>query len=312
MALAQTKIEPKDRTPDFSGGCAFIGGEYVPVGEAKISILDFGVTRSDCTYDVAHVWKGRFFRLDKHLDRFTASVAKLRMMLPFDREELERTLHRCAARVGTDDLYVSMTCMRGRPPAGTRDPRLAKNHFYCFAVPFVWLATLEQQDKGGSLHVSNIPRIAPESVDPTVKNYHWLDMEMSLFETYDLGMQFVVLKDQDGNMTEGPGYNIFALHGGKWTTPDRGVLQGITRQTVLDLCKELNVSAEPGKISQADLRSADEILVTSTAGGVMPIVSVDGKAVGDGTPGPVTTRLRQLYWKKHADPQWSTPLRRDI
>jgi branched-chain amino acid aminotransferase len=295
--------------PDFSAGCAFIDGQFVPIAEAKISVLDWGVVRSDCTYDVAHVWKNRFFRLDRHLDRFLRGMAKLRLQLPFDRERLEAVLHECVARTGLDDAYVSMTCTRGRPPPGIRDPRLAKPTFYCFALPFVWLATPEQQAAGLHLHVSSIPRIGAESVDPTVKNYHWLDLEMSLFEAYEHDANFVVLKDARGDITEGPGYNLFALHQGRWTTPDAGVLEGISRQTVFDLCGELNVRAEAGRLSEAALRSAEEIILTSTAGGVMPVTRLDGRPVGDGAPGPQGERLRQLYWQKHAEPGWSSPVR---
>jgi branched-chain amino acid aminotransferase len=294
---------------DYSAGCAFMDGQFMPIADCKISVLDWGMIRSDCTYDVAHVWKGRFFRLDKHLDRFERGVAKLRMQLPFDRARLEEVLRECVIRTGLDDAYVSMTCTRGRPPAGVRDPRQAKNTFYCFATPFVWLATLEQQERGLHLHVSSIPRIPAESVDPTVKNYHWLDMEMSLFEAYEHDANFVVLKDGQGNLTEGPGYNLFALKDGKWTTPNRGVLEGISRQTVLDLCGELNVRAEAGVLTEAALRGAEEIVLTSTAGGVMPVTKLDGKPVGDGVPGPVTTRLRQLYWQKHREPGWTSPVR---
>ncbi|MBM3490546.1 MAG: branched-chain amino acid transferase [Alphaproteobacteria bacterium] len=284
-------------------------GAFMPIAECKISVLDWGMIRSDCTYDVAHVWKGRFFRLDKHLDRFLRGVEKLRMQLPFDRAKLEDVLSECVRRTGLDDVYVSMTCTRGRPPAGVRDPRQAKNTFYCFAIPFVWLATLPQQEAGLHLHVSSIPRIAPESVDPTVKNYHWLDMEMSLFEAYENDANFVVLTDGAGNITEGPGYNIFTYNNGRWATPDRGVLEGISRQTVLDLCRELNVSAQAGQLTETALRNAEEILLTSTAGGVMPVTKLDGKPVGNGTPGPATTRLRQLYWQKHGDPGWSSPVK---
>jgi branched-chain amino acid aminotransferase len=295
--------------PDFSAGCAFMDGQFMPVSEAKLSVLDYGVTRSSATYDVVHVWKRRFFRLDKHLDRFERSVAKLRMSLPFDRARLEEVLHGCVARTGLDDVYVSMTCTRGRTPPGIRDPRQAKNTFYCFALPFVWLATPEQQEAGLALHVSSIPRISPASVDPTAKNYHWLDLEMSLYEAYEHGANYTVLKGLDGNITEGPGYNLFALQQGKWTTPDRGVLEGISRQTVLDLCGELNVRAEAGTLTEQALRSAEEIIITSTAGGVMPVTKLDGKPVGDGTPGPESQRLRQLYWQKHAEPGWSVPVR---
>jgi len=301
--------EEEIRMTDYSAGCAYMDGSFVPIAEAKISVLDWGVVRSDCTYDVAHVWQRRFFRLDKHLDRFLRGVEKLRMRLPFERERLEAVLHECVVRTGLDDAYVSMTCTRGRPPAGSRDPRLARNTFYCFAVPFVWLATPEQQAAGLHLHVSSIPRIGAGSVDPTVKNYHWLDMEMSLFEAYEHDANFTVLKDGEGNITEGPGYNLFALRNGTWTTPARGVLEGISRQTVLDLCGELNVRAAAGTLSEAALRQAEEIILTSTAGGVMPVTRLDGKPVGDGTPGPEGTRLRQLYWQKHSAPGWSTLVR---
>jgi branched-chain amino acid aminotransferase len=309
VTLQQAK--PTIAATDFSAGAAYVNGEFMPVADATLSILDFGVTRSDCTYDVVHVWKGRFFRLDQHLDRFLASIEKLRLKLPFDRAGLEDTLNRCVVLTGLDDAYVSMTCTRGRPLPGSRDPRLAKNSFYCFAVPFVWLATMDEQRRGMSMHVSSIPRIPAESIDPTIKNYNRLDFQMSLIEACDAGAEFVVLRDFEGNITEGLGYNVFALHGGKWTTPEKGVLEGITRLSVLELCKELNVSVETGVLSERALRSADEILVTSTAGGIMPVVTLDGKKVGDGAPGPATTRLQQLYWKKHTDPAWSTPVRRD-
>ncbi|MFO0997827.1 MAG: aminotransferase class IV [Alphaproteobacteria bacterium] len=308
MTIQATK--PVEAATDFGSGAAYVNGEFVPVADATISILDFGVTRSDCTYDVVHVWKGRFFRLDRHLDRFLRSIEKLRMTLPFDRAGLEDVLHKCVALTGLEDSYVNMTCTRGRPLPGSRDPRSAKNNFYCFAVPFVWLATLEEQRRGLSMHISSIPRIPPDSIDPTIKNYNRLDFQMSLIEACEAGAEFVVLRDFEGNITEGLGYNVFALHGGKWTTPSKGVLEGITRQTVLDLCRELNVSVETGVLTERALRGADEILVTSTAGGIMPVVKLDGKAIGDGAPGPVTTRLQQLYWAKHADPAWSTPVRR--
>lgn len=100
-------------------------------------MLDLGVTRSDCTYDVAHVWDGRFYRLDAHLDRFAASLARLRLNPGYGRAEIEAVLHGCVRQAGLREAYVSMICTRGRPAAGSRDLRTARNTFYCFAVPFV-------------------------------------------------------------------------------------------------------------------------------------------------------------------------------
>jgi branched-chain amino acid aminotransferase len=170
----------------------------------------------------------------------------------------------------------------------------------------VWIATPEQQRTGVPLYVSDIPRIAAESVDPTVKNYHWMDMEMALFEALEHGAPLVVLRDGSGNISEGPGYNVFALHDGRWLTPGSGTLEGVTRGTVIDLCGELGVPVEVGELTAEVLRGADEVIATSTAGGIMPVTTVDGEAVGEGRPGVESMRLHALYWAKHADPAWST------
>jgi branched-chain amino acid aminotransferase len=293
------------------GGAAWIDGAYCPVEEAKISVLDLGVTRSDCTYDVVHVWRGRFYRLDAHLDRFSASMARLRLDPGHDRGQIEDILHGCVSRAGLRDAYVSMTCTRGRVAPGSRDIRTARSTFYCYAVPFVWISSPQQQETGASLWISPATRIPPQSVDPTVKNYHWLDMELALLDAYDHDAQLVVLRDAAGAITEGPGFNVFAFTGGRWLTPAAGTLQGITRQSVIELAAEDHQHLEQGELSAEDLRRADEVLATSTAGGVMPVTRIDGRPVGTGTPGARTLRLRDRYWARHEDPRYSTPVRYD-
>ena len=142
----------------WGSGAAYIGGSYRPIEEATISVLDLGVTRSDCTYDVVHVWDGRFFRLDAHLDRFAESLARLRLDPGLDRAGLEEALHGCVRRAGLRNAYVSMTCTRGRTAPGSRDLRTARHTFYCYAVPFVWIATPEQQATGVGIWISDVPR----------------------------------------------------------------------------------------------------------------------------------------------------------
>ena len=296
----------------WTDGAAYIDGAFCPVEQAKISVLDLGVTRSDCTYDVVHVWQGRFFRLDAHLDRFAASLARLRLDTGLDRTALEDVLHGCVRRAGLQDAYVSMTCTRGRTAPGSRDLRSARNTFYCFAVPFVWIATPDQQATGVSMLISEVPRIPPESVDPSVKNYHWLDMDLALLDAYDRGAQLVVLRDQKGGITEGPGYNVFAHVDGRWLTPAAGTLKGITRRSVIELIREDGATVDEVPVGVDQLHRADEVLVTSTAGGVMPVTTLDGAPIGAGVPGPRTTDLRDRYWARHADPAWSTPVRYEL
>jgi len=290
----------------YPPGIAYVDGAYRPMSEARISVLDWGFLRSDATYDVAHVWKGRFFRLDCHIDRFVQSVAKLRMTLPFDRDGLAGILMECVRRSGLRDAYVEMILTRGHSPTFSRDPRDAVNNFIAFAIPFGWIMDEEQRRRGINLVIAETRRIPVESVDPTVKNYHWLDLVAGMFEAYDRGGENVVLTDLAGNITEGPGFNVFAVKAGRATTPDRGVLQGITRRTVIELCGELGIPVDTGTVTAGALRAADELFLTSTAGGIMPVTRIDGDPVGDGRPGPLTSRLTNLYWAKHDDPGWTT------
>jgi branched-chain amino acid aminotransferase len=293
----------------WSAGAAWMDGGYRPIGDARISVLDLGVTRSDCAYDVAHVWRGRFYRLDAHLDRFAASLTRLRLDPGHDRGEIEAILHGCVRHAGLQDAYVSMTCTRGRLPPGSRDLREARSTFYCYAVPFVWISNPDKQLRGASLRISEVTRIPPQSVDPAVKNYHWLDLDLALLDAYDHGAELAVLRDLSGAVTEGPGFNLFAHLDGRWLTPGSGVLSGVTRRSVIEIAVEDGQRVEEGRLTAEELRRAAEVLVTSTAGGVMPVTVIDGAPVGTGEPGQLTVRLRDAYWARHEDPRYSAPVR---
>ncbi len=302
MATTSAVPEISSRArPEFADGVAFIDGEYVPIGEAKIPILDWGFVHSDVTYDVVHVWNGRFFRLDHHLDRFERSVAGLRMTLPHTRAEIVDILMALMRRSGLREAYVEMFCTRGMAPTGSRDPRDCQNRFVAFTIPFVWIANAEIRRRGVHLHISKIPRIPPESVDPTIKNFHWGDMVRALFDSYEQGCDMPALVDLQGNIAEGPGFNVFAVAQGTVTTPTGTCLEGITRQTALDLLAELNVETVQGPLSPDALRAADEVFITSTAGGIIAVTRIDHQPVSDGEIGPLSSRLRDLYWQRHED-----------
>lgn len=291
----------------FDGGCAFVEGAYVPLADAKISLFDWGFTRSDATYDVASTWQGAFFRLDAHLDRFFASLAKLRLAIPYGRAELRAVLHGCVRGAGLRDAYVAMVCTRGVPPRGARDPRLAVNRFYAYALPYVWIASREKQAAGIDLHVSERVRIAPESVDPTVKNYHWMDLVQSMFDAYDRGRDTSCVVDAQGHIAEGPGFNVFMVKDGVVRTAQRGVLEGISRRTALELCARLRIPVHIGPLPVAEFRGADEVFLTSTGGGILPIARLDGQPLAQ-FPGPVTTRLADAYWALHDEPAYRDPV----
>ena len=189
-----------------------------------------------------------------------------------------------------------MTCTRGVPPRGSRDPRMCENRFYAFAQPFVWIANEEQRRDGLKMVVSSVQRIPPEAIDPRIKNFHWLDLTMGLFEAFDRDATVAILTDGAGNITEGAGFNIFIVRDGVLATPDRGVFEGMTRRTVIEMAKEMGLGCEVRPVSVDELRNADEVFITSTAGGIMPVTVVDGRIYGNGKPGALTGRINDLYW----------------
>jgi branched-chain amino acid aminotransferase len=303
-AAAGEPAAPAERHP----GVAYADGRYLPLEEATIPLLDRGFLRSDATYDVTHVWKGSFFRLQDHIDRFFESMAALRFNLRLSKAEVAEILMECVRRSGLRDAYVQMTCTRGVPPVGTRDPRLCVNRFYAFAGPFVWIANEEQRRRGLRLLVSRIERIPPESVDPRVKNFHWIDLTRGIFEALDQQADVATLVDRDGNLTEGAGFNIFLAEKGRLATPIVGVFEGMTRRTVFDLCAEIGQLCTAELVLASRLADAEEVFISSTAGGIMPVTIVNGVAVGDGKPGPITRRLHDLYWSKQEAGWLGTPV----
>jgi branched-chain amino acid aminotransferase len=293
----------------WSTGAAYIDGRYMPIGEAAIPITDWGYRRSDVTYDVVGVWGGAFFRLDDHIRRFRNSMRALRLDPPEDDAAIRAVLTGCVRRSGLREAYVAMDCLRGAPrPGEPRHPANCRNYLAAFAMPWVWVVSPELQARGAHLIVAATPRIADDSVDPRVKNFHWGDLTRGLFEARDRGADNCILLDRDGFVTEGAGFNVFAVTGGAVATPDRGALEGITRLSVIELCAELGIPLAVRPVPAAELREADEIFLATTAGGIMPASRIDGRIMGNDRPGPISSRLRETFWKKR-DAGWhATPI----
>ena len=296
----------------FAAGAAYVHAHFVPIAEATISVLDWGLTRSDATYDVVHVRDGRFFRLGDHLDRFERSMRKRRLAIPEDRARIEAILHRVVALTGLRDAYVAMVALRGRPRiGGSRRPQDCEPHLIAYALPWIDVITPEVQARGAHVWIASVPRVPDASFDPTVKNYMWGDLETGLLEAHDHGFDTAVLCDAQGLVTEGPGFNIFVVKNGVVFTPRHGSLRGITAKSVLELCSELGIPAEVADIPRTMLENADEVFLATTAGGVMPASRVGTHIMGNDRPGPISLRLKDYYWQRHKDGWHGTPVQYD-
>ncbi|MBI4935375.1 MAG: aminotransferase class IV [Actinobacteria bacterium] len=286
-------------------------GTYVPLAEATVPLLDPGFTRGDSVYDTTSVWKGQFFRLDDHVDRFFESCAKNRLAPPVTKDEAKHVLAECAHRAGVEDAFVQAISTRGPYASPTnRDPRSCQNTFYALAMPYIWIVRPERQDVGIDLHIVTGNRRTPrESIDPTMKNFNWLDLTKGWFEALDRGSDNAVLCSPDGYLSEGPGFNMFVVKDGVLRTPRGNVLEGITRRSAIELAGLLGMSAEEADLWPQELTTADEAFICSTAGGIMPVATVDGVPLGHGTgPGPVSTRFRTEYWARREAGWHGTPV----
>ena len=287
---------------DLSLGAAWMNGHVLPISQATIPVNDWGLVHSDITYDVVPVINGAFFRFEEYLSRFFSSMESLYLDPGMNKSEVQKALHLMVSQSGLRNSYVAMVCSRGRPKIpGSRDPRDCENHFFAWCVPYVHVIKPEIIDQGATAWISqNVYRIPEESVNPRVKNYHWGDFTQGIFEAKDNKYETVILLDFDGNVTEGPGFNVFAVKDGVLITPDRGVLAGVSRKTILEIADHLGIRAVIRPLSVDELLAADEVFLSSSGGGVIPIVRVNETIYGNGVKGPISVRLNETYW------QWTT------
>lgn len=305
-ALAET------HATEWSSGAAYMDGKFMPIAEARVPVTDWAYRRSDVVYDVVSVWDGVFFRLDDHIARFRRSIERYRFTPKESDEEIREVLHKLMSLSGLRSAYVAMDCLRGQAGHGIRHPGKARNYLACYAAPFSTLVPAEKIAHGMHVMISSTPRIPHECVDATAKNFHWGDMNISMFEAEEKGADFPILLDLNGNVTEGPGFNVFIVVDGVVATPDYNMLEGISRRSVMELCEELGIGLEVRKISADEFRDADEIFVTSTAGGVIGVSRVDGRIMNNDRPGPVSERLRETYWSKRKSGWHGEPARYDM
>ncbi len=294
---------------DLSHGAAWMNGEVIPIARATIPVNDWGLVHSDITYDVVPVIDGAFFRFDEYLARFLSSMENLHLDPGMTKLDIQAALHQMVGKSNLRDSYVAMVCSRGKPKiAGSRDPRDCDNHFFAWCVPYVHVIKPEVVEQGATAWIAqNAYRIPENSVNPLVKNYHWGDFTQGIFEAKDKDYETVILLDYDGNVTEGPGFNVFAVKDKVLITPDRGVLAGVSRKTVLEMAEHLGINTSIRSLSVEELLEADEVFLSSSGGGVIPIIRVNETIFGNGASGPISVQLNKTYWtwttlEKYRDP----------
>jgi len=286
----------------------YVNGEYVPKDQARISVFDFGFLRGDGVFDTTSAWNGRIFKLPQHLARLDLSLRAARIQCPLPMEELGSVIVETTRRCGLRNAYIQTVVTRGEPPLCVRDLTKCTPGLVVFAVPYVWILKPEQIDAGGRAMISTIRQLPVQSLDPKIKSLSRLHLDLASLQGKAAGVDVTVMLDLDGHVTEGPGFNLFVVKGGTLYSPPEGILMGITRQTVFELAAENGISARDAQLTPYDLYAADEVFLTSTAGGIMPLVEIDGRPIADGKPGPVSQRIHGLYWALRESGRHGTPI----
>ena len=272
-----------------------VGGRLAHRDQAAISPFDSVVQGGDAVWEGLRLYNRRIFRLDEHLARLRRSAQALAFtQIPSDAEiigEIRRTL---AANQMTDEVHIRLTLTRGVKITSGMDPRLNQSGPTLIVLaehkPLVYDAS------GITLITASVRRPAPDSLDPKIHHNNLLTSILAKIEANVAGADDALMLDQRGFVAETNATHVFLVSGESLGTPSTVACpEGITRQAVLQLAADAAMDCTIGDFSLTQLYSADELFVTGTMGGLTPVLSLDGRVIGTGKPGPVTERLAELF-----------------
>ena len=277
---------------------AYVNGEIVPESEAVISIRDRGFLQGDAVFDTTRTFGGRIFRLEEHLDRFFHSLKYMRIDPGMTKQDFARlTMEVLEANLpfieADDDYWVTQRVTRGVTVDGEDRPSII---IECVPLPFKARAAYYRD--GLPVVVPSVRRTPPEAQSPRAKVHNYVNLVQATLEVESQNPNaWPILLDTNGNLSEGPGSNIFIVKDGIVITPrEQFILSGISRRVAIELAQELGIEVQEADIDLYDAYTADEAFVTSTSFCICPVSSFNGSSVADGSvPGPVTDRLTRAY-----------------
>jgi branched-chain amino acid aminotransferase len=286
-----------------------VSGKFVPQSEAKISVLDHAVLYGDGVFETVVAWDGRIFKLRAHTDRFFRSMAAIGLSSPIGKEALEALVVEAARRNGLRHAYIKWIMTRGSNGKPLMDPTGCVPNLIILVQPYRARAAQEETLRGLRAKTSAIRRPSGQILDPKIKSLNYLNLVLAKMEAKAAGAQEAIMLDLHGRVCEAPGYNVFVVReDGVLRTPMQDILEGVTRETVIELAAEAGLRVEEANLELYDAYTAREVFLSSTAGGLVPIVELDGRRLGDGAPGPVWKQLTAAYEALLGSDRFGTPV----
>lgn len=286
-----------------SGQPVFINGELVPAETAAVSVFDHGLLYGDGVYDTMFARHGLVFRLGPHLDRFRRSRAAIGLDIRYAEGELRDAVLTTIRSHGLRDAYAKIVATRGVGPEPLLDPRGCRPTVLILVRPYLSQVSDATAERGLSAKLTSVRRVPSSVIDPRVKSLNYLPFVLARMEAIAAGCDDALILDDEDAVCEAAGSNLFVVSGGEVRTPEYNILDGVTRQAVLELCDLLGIPTHRTTLTPYDLFTADEVFLTSTAGGLMPVTRVDGRPIGEGRPGAVYSVLQKAF-QEHLDAGW--------
>lgn len=274
----------------------YLNGEFVPEEQAVVSVFDHGLLYGDGVFEGIRAYYGRVFKLADHLDRLYDGARAMALEIPVTKEEMQEIVLETMRRNELRDAYIRLVVTRGVGDLGLDPRKCPKAFVFCIAAS-ITLYPEELYKKGLSVITVATRRNIPTGCIPRVKSLNYLNNIYAKIEAARSGAPEAIMLNQEGYVAEATGDNIFLVKKGVLITPALhvGLLEGITRNTVMDLARERNITVEEKVFTLYDVYTADEVFLTGTAAELIPTVEVDGRLIGDGQPGPVFKELRAAF-----------------
>jgi branched-chain amino acid aminotransferase len=288
----------------------YLNGAMVPREEAKVSVFDHGFLYGDGVFEGIRVYGGRIFRLEEHVARLYESARTLELHVPMERPEMIEAIERTVAANDKDDAYVRVVVSRGPGDLGI-DPARCPRATVVIVVDTIAMYPQEAYDFGIDLVTASVRRVPMESLDPRVKSLNYLNNILAKLEARNAGCLEAIMLNHHGSVAECTGDNLFTVKHGRLETPavTQGALAGITRGVVLEIAAMLGVETRETELALHDVYNADECFLTGTAAEIVPVVSVDGRTIGDGRPGSMTRLVTAEFRRTRLAPHTPVPER---
>lgn len=276
----------------------YINGKYFSKEDAKISVYDHGLLYGDGVFEGMRTYSNKVFRLVEHIDRLYESARAILLTIPMSKQETIDAVKKTVELSGLSDSYIRLVVTRGSGSLGL-DPNRTSDPQVIIIVDLIALYDRKYYDEGLKIITASTIRNHPAALSPRIKSLNYLNNIMAKLEGLQAGCMEAIMLNHKGEVAECTGDNIFIVKNGRLLTPsaDSGILEGITRNAILELANTLKIPARETTLTRHDLLVADECFLTGSAAEVIPVVSIDSRPIGDGKVGPTTKQL-MIEFKK--------------